>query len=102
MTKHLVKPSNPSLNIQSSILIDLEGSPDSELGLPEKNTPSPLPQSPPQEFDFAYNEHSLLDFYSEAIHENPPVPQYVHVEHDPELFNPQQFDYGSPNDHSLA
>ena len=102
MTKNIVKPSNPALNIQYSILIDLEESPDSEPGLPKKNTPSPLPPSPPQEFDFAYNEHSLTDFGSEPIDENPPIPKYGHVEYDPKLFNPQSFGYGSPDDNSPA
>ena len=108
MTKHLIKPSNPALNIQPSIFIDLEESPVSEPDFPEKkkqkDTPSSLPPSSPQEFDFAYSEHSLPDFGSEPIdpclHENPPVPKYGHVEYDPELFNPQQFDYGSPDDNS--
>ena len=68
MTKQLVKPSNPALNVQPSVLVDLEESLDSEPNLPErkeqKNTPSPLPPSSPQKFYFVYNEPSdfiLLD-----------------------------------------
>ena len=96
MAKHFFKPSNLSLNVQPSIFVDLEESPDSEPGLPEKNTLSPLPPSPPQEFDFVHVEPSdfiLPDFGSEPVnpnvHENPPIPKYGHVEYDPELFNPQ-------------
>ena len=92
-------------------MIDLEESPESEPNLPEKkkqkNTPIPLPPSSPQKFDFVYGEHSdfiLPDFGSEPVdpclHENPLVPKYFHVKYDPELFNPQQFDYGSSDDHS--
>ena len=100
MTKHIVKPSNLALNIQSFVLIDLEESHDSDLGLLEKNTPSPLRPPPPREFDFAYNENSLPIFCYEPIDENPLASKYGHVEYDPELFNPQQFDYGSPDDNS--
>ena len=66
MTNSFLKPFNPVLNVQSSILIDLEESPESEPDLPEKkkkkNTPSPLPPSSPQKFDFVYGEHSDLFF----------------------------------------
>ena len=86
--------------MQPSVLIDLEESPKSELDLPEKkkqkNTPSPLPPSSPQKFDFAYNEPSdfiLPDFGSEPVdpylHEKHRVSKYGHVEYNPELFNPQ-------------
>ena len=34
------------------------------------------------------------------MHEDLPIPKCGHVEYDPELFNPQQFDYGSSDDHS--
>ena len=34
------------------------------------------------------------------MHENPLVSKYGRVEYNPELFNPQQFDYGSPDDNS--
>ena len=36
------------------------------------------------------------------MHENPPASKYGHVEYNPELFNPQQFDYGFPEDNSPA
>ena len=55
--------------------------------------------------DFVHVEPSnfiLPDFGSEPIDENSPVQKYGHVDNDPKLFNPQQFDYGSPNDHSPA
>ena len=111
MKKQLVKPSNPSLNVQPPVLIDLEESPKLEPDLPkkkkQKNTPNPLPPSSPQIFDFVYGEHSdfiLPDFGSKPVdpylHENPLVPKYGHVEYNPELFNPQQFDYGSFGDNS--
>ena len=100
MTRQLVKPYNPTLNVQPSVLVDLEESLESNPDLPkkkkQKNTPSPLPPSSPQKFDFVYGEHSdfiLLDFGSEPVnpylHENPPVPKYGHVEYNPKLFNPQ-------------
>ena len=34
------------------------------------------------------------------MHGDLPVPKCGHVEYDPELFNPQHFDYGSFDDHS--
>ena len=34
------------------------------------------------------------------MHEYLAIPKRGHVEYDPELFNPQQFDYGSSDDHS--
>ena len=34
------------------------------------------------------------------MHGDLPIPKCGHVEYDPELFNPQQFDYGSSDDHS--
>ena len=40
------------------------------------------------------------DFGSEPMHEDLPVPKCGHVEYDPELFNLEQFDYGSLDDHS--
>ena len=111
MTKQLVKPSSPTLNVQLSILIDLEEYPESEPDLPKKkkkkNTPSSLPPSSPQKFDFVYGEHSnfiLPNFGFEPVgpylHENPPVSKYVHMEYNLELFNPQQFDYGYLDDNS--
>ena len=103
ITKQFIKPYNLSLNVQPSIFVDLEESPDSEPGLPEKNTPSPLPPSSPQEFDFVHVEpfdFIFTDFGPKPMHEDLPVPKYDHVEYDPELFNPQQFDCGSPNDNS--
>ena len=100
MTKQLVKPSNPALNIQPSTLIDLEESPESEPDLPEmknkKNTPSPLPPPSPQKFNFVYGEHSdfILPYFgyepvNPYLHESPLVPKYGHVEYNRELFNPQ-------------
>ena len=103
MTKQFIKPSNLALNVQPSIFVDLEESPDSEPRLPEKNTPSPLPSSSPQAFDFVHVEPSNFifpDFGPEPRHEDLPVPKCGHVEYDPELLNPQQFDYGSYDDHS--
>ena len=64
----------------------LEESPNLEKGLPEKNTPSPLLSSPPQEFDFVHVEPSdfiFPDFCSEPVHEDLPVPKCGHVEYDP-------------------
>ena len=62
MTKNFIKPFNLALNVQPSIFVDLEESPNLEPGLPEKNTPSPLLSSPPQEFDFAHVEPSDFIF----------------------------------------
>ena len=92
MTKQLIKPSNLALNVQPSIFVDLQESLDPEPGLPEKNTPSPLPPSPPQEFDFVHVEPSdfiFHDFGFEPMHEDLHVPKCLHVEYDNELFNPQ-------------
>ena len=95
MTKQFIKPSNLAHNVQPSIFVDLEESPNLEPGLPKKNTASPLPSSPPQEFDFAHVEpfDFIFPYFGlEPMHEDLPVPKCGHVEYDPELFNPQQFD----------
>ena len=71
MTKQFINPSNLSLNVQPSIFVDIEESTDSKPGLPEKDTLSPLPASPPQEFNFVHAEPSdfiLCDFGSKPMH----------------------------------
>ena len=81
----------------------LKESPNSELGLPEKNTPSPFSPSSPKEFYFVHvdpPDFIFPDFLSKPMHEDLPFLKCAHVEYDHELFYPQQFDYGSSDDHS--